>query len=126
MKLKITYDVKSKTVLPKEIQVARSNRTFTFHINEEQFLSQISITADVKEPEKFYSEITPTPGQYSKATFELKTDDELYDSVIRDFQDLESLLSFSYNVKELDWNSQTYNLICETEEERKKANIFTA
>ena len=125
MKVRISYEIKSKTALPNEIEVARADRVFTFHINDENFLSKITITADINNPERFHSVITPTPGQFSKANFELKMDVDLYDSIIKDFQDLESLFSLAYNIKGIDWDSRKYEVICETQEEKDKVRIFT-
>lgn len=125
MKVKISYDINSKTVLPKEISVARADRVFTFHIDDEHYLSKITITADINNPEKFYSVITLPPNQFIKANFELKMDMQLYDSIIKDFQDLESLFSLAYNVKGINWNSRKYEVICESQEERENVKILT-
>lgn len=125
MKLKMSYEIRTKTVLPKEIEVAREDRVFIFHVDDAQMLSKITIVADIHNPEKFYSEITLTPNEYSKAHFHMKRDNDLYDSVIKDFQDLESLLSLSFNVKGIDWNTETYELICETQEEKDKVGIHS-
>lgn len=124
MKLKISYEVQSKTALPKEIEIAREDRVFTFHIDDNKFLSKITIVVEVNDPTRFYSVITETPHEFSKAHFQVKGDRDLYDSVIKDFQDLESLLSLSFNVKGIDWNAETYAVICETPEEKAKARIY--
>lgn len=125
MKLKVEYEVESKTKLAKETEILLDDKAYTFYLNEEGFISKIAITAPVKDPTKFYSTIIQTPGQVSKAHFYIKKDDELYDEIIKEFQDLESLLSFSFNLRGINWNSDHYEVICETDEERDLTNIFS-
>ena len=125
MKIKVEYEVESKTSLPKDTEIIHNDRVYFFQLNDKGFIYKISITAKVEDPTKFYSVITPTPQEFSKAHFQVKRDEELYDSIIREFQDLESLLSFSYNVKGIIWNTKHYELIFDSEEEKEQANIFS-
>jgi hypothetical protein len=126
MKIKVEYEVQSKTRLPnKETELLINDKVYGFYLNEEGFISKISITAKIDDPTKFYSEVKYTPNEFSKAHFYIKSDRALYDSIVKEFQDLESVLSFSYNFQGVDWNKYHYELILETEEEREKAKIFS-
>ncbi len=126
MKFSMEYDVISKTLLPGLLEINKDDRTYFFYPNAENLLSKIKIVAKVKDPELFYSKITPTPEDpIAKAHFEIRTDKELFDTLMNEFRDLESLLALQFNLKRIDWQSIKHEVICETEEEKKNTKIYS-
>jgi hypothetical protein len=86
-------------------------------------LERLAIIAKVNNPEKFYSEATYSPNKEVKAHFIIKTDKQLFDSIINEFQEIESLLALQYSIKNIRWDKPKHNLICETDEEREKVSL---
>lgn len=123
MKFKMTCEVVSKTVIEKEIEILYNGRQYIFSPDDKGALNKLTVIAEIEHPEKFYSEITPNPSEGVKLHIQGKADVELYESVVKDFQDLESLIAFKYNLKSIKWDTPEYDLIFETEEEKQKANL---
>lgn len=124
MKLSIECDAESKTKIDKEIEIAHNDRTYIFYPDENGFINRIKIIAPIDNPKKFYSEITATPNEDVKAHFHVKTDVELWTSIIKEFQELESVLGLTFNLKSIKWNAPRRDLIFDSEEEREKAKIY--
>src|SRR5437868_5931858 len=125
MKLRLECDVESKTSIGILLEISKGDRTYFFYPNEAGRLCKIAIEAKADDPEKFYSIITETPDDpISKATIEIRTDDQLFDSLENELREFESLLALLYNFKSVNWLSVRHELICETEEERQKATIL--
>lgn len=123
MKFRMECEVESKTTIEKEIEIPYNGRKYIFYPGEGGTISRMAIIAEVEHPEKFYSEITPNPSEGVKLQVHGKADVELYESVVKDFQDLESLIAFKYDLKSVKWNTPEYDLIFDSEEERRKANL---
>jgi len=123
MKFSMECNVTSNTIIETEISIPHNDRTYVFYPNDKGILSKLRIIAPVLDPTKFYSVITD---QRAKATLhiEQKIDQELYDSVYKEFQQLESVLAFSYDLQGVDWAYPHYNLILESDEERDKAELY--
>lgn len=126
MKLSLECKVESMIIIHKTIEIENEEKLYVFYPNKEGFLSKLKIISPVSYPEKFYSTITPTPNSKSVAHFDIKEDEELMDSIRKEFQELESDLSFTSggSLKKIHWDNLKSELICETEEEKKKANII--
>lgn len=123
MKFRMECEVDSKTIIEKEIEIPYNGRKYIFYPGEDGTISRMAIIAEVEHPEKFYSELTPNPSEGVKLQVGGKADVELYESVVKDFQDLESLIAFKYNLKSVKWDTPEYDLIFDSEEERQKANL---
>ncbi len=124
MKFSLECKIESKIELPKEITIKNKDREYIFILNEQNLLSSIKIVAVVRNPDKFHSVIKHTPNEEVKHHMTVNRDIELFNSLIREFQQLESTLAFSGNLKRIYWNEPKDNLICETKEEKQKAQIF--
>src|SRR5687767_10366903 len=124
MKVSLSYNVKSKTVLPGVIEIQKEDRTYVFYPDAEGMLSKLEIIANVPDPTEFFSEIIKTPNEPIKNTVKVNSDTVLIDSVEEEFQNLESILALECNLKSIDWQTRSYKVICETEEEKKKASIY--
>jgi len=124
MKFSLECQLESKIQLPKEIEIKHKDRTYIFYPNENNLLNKIKIISAVKNPEKFYSEIKFMPEKKVKHHMTINRDKELFDSIINDFKELESILAFSGNLKRIMWDNPKDALICETEEERQKVKIL--
>jgi hypothetical protein len=124
MKVSISYEVKAKTVLTGVIEIQKEDRKYIFYPNAEGVLSRIEIVANATDPKRFFSEMVKTPNEPIKHTVRVNSDGVLIDSVEDDFQNLESLLALECNLKSIDWQTRSYKVICETEEEQKNASIY--
>ena len=124
MKVSVSYKVKSKTVLPSVIEIQKEDRTYVFYPDAEGMLSELEIIANVPDPTKFFSEIIKTPNERIKHGVKVNSDGVLIDSLEEEFQNLESILALECNLKSIDWQTRSYKVICETEEEKKKASIY--
>jgi len=125
MKLRLECDVESKTLIRNLLEINKGGKTYFFYPNDAGLICKIAIEARVDDPEKFYSTITETPDDpVSKATIEIRTDNELFESLESELREFESLLALLYNFKGVNWQSVRHELICETDEERQKATIL--
>jgi hypothetical protein len=116
--------VESNTLIKGEIQITNEMRTYIFYPNKEGLLSKIAIISPVSDPQKFYSTLKPDviPGV---AELNLKLDENLYDSMVKEFQELESLMALELNMKNIKWDSPKYELLFDTEEEARNAGIIS-
>lgn len=121
MRLQIQCDVEADTFLEETITIERPDRTFSFHPDKSGILSKIAITADVPDPEKFYSEIRHIPGKPTQII--RSRDEDLYESVIRDFQEIESLMTPILQMRKVHWENNSYQLIIESEDERARVGL---
>jgi hypothetical protein len=124
MKLSVECEVDSKTKINKEIEIVHRTRKYVFYPNEQGFLARLKIIAEVEQPEKFYSVITLNPSEGVKAHFNVKTDLELWKSIINEFQEFESLLGLTYSLKRIQWDTPKRELLFDSEEEKEKAEIY--
>lgn len=123
MKFSIECEVDSKIIIDGDIRIDFFNKQFLFYPDSNRFLSRIKIVADVNSPEKFYSTIRKSKEKDVKADIIINRDTELFESIINDFQELESILAFNGNLKKINWEFHKEDLICETEEERHKVGV---
>lgn len=123
MKFLLQCKVESKIIIEKEISVTEGERAYIFIPNNEGILSEIKIISNVKNPEKFYSEIKPGV-QDIKCDFIIKRDTNLYEDMINDFQKLESLLSIN-NLKKIHWETPKEEYIPESKEEKDALKMLS-
>lgn len=123
MRFSIECKVESKIKIPKEISIKHKDREYILYPDENKLLTRIKIIADVMHPEKFYSTIKSYPTEDVKHSLKINQDRELFDSIIKDFQQLESRLSFNGNLRRFLWNELSYDVICDSVEEEQMAKI---
>jgi hypothetical protein len=92
MKYSLECDVNGKLTIENKIEVLKGSRTYILIPDKTGRLSSIKIVVEVTEPQKFKSRIEPGEGQVA-AKIIIKRDRELYQEIIREFQELESVLS---------------------------------
>jgi len=124
MKLCLQCKVNGKVAIGKRIEVSQESKTFILLPDKQGLLSSIKIVIKGLDPDRFYSRLEPDNGQ---AAFKLviKGDRDLYKELTRDFQELESILSFDTNgcLKSIDWDEPEREWIPETEEEKSRVNV---
>lgn len=125
MKLAIECRVESTIKLLKIIEIENKNKKYIFYPDSKGILDKIRIIAQVDNPEKFFSTIS-IPKNSSVPNIDIKIDEKLFNSIIEEFQELESDLSFTTygNLKKINYENPSHELICETEEEKKKAPLI--
>jgi len=124
MKYSIECEVDSKIKLEKSITIKHENKEYKFIPDEKGMLVSIRITAPVSNPTNFYSVIKDTPDDIAKKQIIINRDIEFSGQIIREFQQLESFLAFRTNLDRIFWNKPKDEIICETEEEKEKTNVF--
>ena len=87
-------------------------------------MEKINIISEINDSEQFYSTVKATPNEKVRASITINRNKKLYDSIIREFQELESTLAFCGGLRKINWNEAKDKLLFDTEEERQKAQIY--
>ena len=124
MKYALECSIDSLTKIEEEFEIRYENKKYILTPNEKGFIVKIKIIKDIEEPEKFYSEISPGKGE-SVATFTIRSDTEIHNELISDFQYLESQISFGGNYTKIHWEDPKTEYIPESKEEREKLKILS-
>lgn len=125
MKFSLACKVDSKIEIPKEIKIEYDGKEYFFYPDGKNILEKIKIIVKVNHPEKFYSKIYYNPNSAVKHAIVVERDADLFDSLIKEFQEIESNLAFSGNVKRISWDNPEEEVICETSEEKQKVMVFS-
>ena len=124
MKLSLECSVEGKVKINKELKVVEGSKEYVLIPDKEGWLSKIKIVRKVTAPDKYSAKILPGNG---KAKHEIKIggDREEYLELIREFQELEGILSFETigSLKSIEWDAPTENFIAETEEEKEQVQV---
>lgn len=123
MKFSLECDVKSKTKLAEDVEIEYNNKMYVFSTDDRGYLAKIKIISPVLKPENYFSKTEPPPEDSSPNTLILSADEELNETILKDFQYLESALAFVANVKRVEWDNPKYEYIPETEEEAKRIEL---
>jgi hypothetical protein len=116
MRFALECDVESSIQLSGEVVIKFGDREYSFIPDATNTLHKIKITAEVIRPELFTSGSLhhPTRGP----TFAMGKDGQLQDAIIHEFQELESLLAFSFLLNKIHWEHPREERIAEHPEER--------
>jgi hypothetical protein len=114
--------VESNALIKSEIKVERPSRRYIFIPDSNGILSKLIIVADVLDPEKFYSEIRHIPGKPTQMI--IGKDDVLFDNLVREFQEIESLMSPLLGMRKVHWECAEYKVVPETEIEKDNVKII--
>lgn len=117
MKLSLECAVESNTLIPEDIEINFGGRTYFFYRNEKGVLDRIKIVSAVNKPEECFSTVQPLPEDPGRNYWTLSLDNDLLESLIKEFHELESIMAMSLNLKSIAWDAPKYELIPETEEE---------
>lgn len=120
--LECTVDAKIK--IGKEIRVVKHPYEYVLTPDKHGWLSSIMISAKVTNPHRFSARIEPGE-EPSKAKITIEGDRGLYERIINEFQELESIISFKSlgSLRSIDWYSPKEYLIPETREEVASVDI---
>jgi hypothetical protein len=125
MRLSVESEVDSTILLRNVIKFQNETFSYEFIPDQKGILTKIVITVNIPAPSKFYSVIKSTPNEISKYNITINQDKELYDMIISEFKELESILAFSTNsLKYIKWDFPKHKIICETEEEKKNVGVL--
>ncbi len=123
MKFSIECGADTKIKIPKIITITQGTRDWIFYPNSAGFLTRIKIIEKISDSSKFYSEfIKKTPSTQSHE-IRINLDLQVYDSLINELQQLEGTLSLT-GMKRLHWDEPRWEIIPETEAEKKQAKIL--
>jgi hypothetical protein len=124
MKLSLECSIKGKIKIDKQLKVVEGSKEYLLIPDNKGWLSKIKIIKKVAEPNKYSAKIGPGEGKV-KAEIKITGDREERLDLIREFQELESILSFETtgSLKSIEWDAPTENFIPETEEEEKQVQV---
>ena len=122
MKLSMECDVDSNTLLNSAEDVEFDGSHYMFLPDDKGFLAKIRIIRPIETPERFFY-LFDENEQGTISGLRGGGDPEVYDRVIEEFQQLESMLAYSVEIRNVHWESPTYMLIPETDQERERVHI---
>ena len=122
MKLSMECEVDSNTLLTSVQDIEHEGSRYVFTPDDKGHLAKIRIVKPIQNPEHFFYVFEKNEeGVISGLRGD--GDAELYDQVIEEFQQLESMLACSVEVRKVHWESPTYTLIPETDQEKARVHI---
>jgi hypothetical protein len=127
MKFGVVCDVEGKTYLDNGATVEYGGMRYIFYVKDinERLLTKVRIISDVDDADKYSyhkSEVAPD-GTY---TVTQNYEPHIYEKLIKEMQNLESLMGILGNVKKIFWNKAIFEYYPETEAEFKRINILPA
>jgi hypothetical protein len=123
MKIKATCGVDSLTLLREKVEFEWNGKIYSFIPNENNYLSEIQLISNVDSPEQFNSTFAKAKPEDKQQTLTIKQDAEQMSAIRAEFQELESLLALTHNVKRIHWDALHYKLLFDTPEERKITGV---
>ena len=124
MKYSLECVVIGRVRIGKRIDVTIGPNTYSLIPDSDGWLSSIKIIAGVSDPQAFQSLIESGYGP-QPPTIRIKSDPGVREALLREFQELESLLSFNTKgcLKSIGWDAPTQDIIPETEDEKRQVNL---
>jgi hypothetical protein len=124
MKLSLECSIKGKIRIGKELRVVQGSKEYLLIPDSKGWLSKIKIIKKVDVPNKYSVKIRPGKGKV-KHEIRINGDREERLELIREFQELEGILSFDTagSLKSIEWDAPTEDFIAETEEEEKRIEV---
>lgn len=127
MKISLECSIKGKVKINNLIKVIYGKKEYILIPDKKGWLSSIKIVKQVESPEKYSTEMLPGKGDV-KLEIQIHGDREEKLELVRELQELESVLSFDTggSLKSIAWDKPKEEFIPETEEEKKRvsANQF--
>lgn len=124
MKLSLECSINGKIKIGKELKVVKGSKEYLLIPDDKGWLSKIKIIKKVAVPSKYSAKIGPGEGKV-KHEIRITGDREERLELIREFQELEGILSFETtgSLKSIEWDAPTEDFIAETEEEEKQVQV---
>ncbi len=119
MKYSLECNVKGKIKIEKKIEVMEGGKTYILLPDSKGFLSSVKIVVKLSKSNRFGSRLEPGEGKVA-AVLTIEGDPEQYQTLIQEFQELESVLSFESGgcLKSIDWAAPTVEMIPESDDEK--------
>jgi len=124
MKLSLECSVEGKIKIGKQFRAVKGSKEYLLIPDDKGWLSKIKIIKKVAESNKYSAKIGPGKGKV-KHEIRITGDREERLELIREFQELEGILSFDTagSLKSIEWDAPTEDFIAETEEEEKQVEV---
>jgi hypothetical protein len=124
MKYSLECNVSGKVMIGKKIEVTKGNKDFVLLPDKQGWLSSIKIVAKVADPQRFHPRIEPGDGRVAAKVI-IERDSEMRQQLVREFQELESNLSFETMgcLKSIGWDEPKEEVIPETDEEKAQVSV---
>lgn len=124
MKLSLECSIKGKVKIGKELRVMEGSKEYLLIPDSEGWLSKIKIIKKVDVPGKYTAKVGPGKGE-ANHEIRITGDREERMELIREFQELEGILSFDTigSLQSIEWDAPITELIAETEEEGKQVQV---
>ena len=126
MKLLMECKAHGLVFIEKQISVTDGQIEYLLVPDEKGWLAFVRIIKKVPNPEKYSLKVEPGQGSIA-AKFVINGDRQEYLELVREFQEIESLLSFAGNgsLRNIEWDKPREEYIPETEEEKKQVGILS-
>jgi len=124
MKLSLECSIKGKVKIGRQLKVVNGLKEYLLIPDDKGWLSSIKLIKKVAVPQKYSAKIEPGEGE-AKTKIVISGDREEYLELVREFQELESVLSFATNgsLKSIAWDSPKEDFIPETDEEKGQVSV---
>ena len=124
MKYALECSVDGKVMIGDAIEIAKASKNYLLIPDKQGWLSSIKIVTKVANPQKFHPRIESGNGRVAAKVI-IERDHELRRELVREFQELESVLSFNTNgcLKSIGWDEPKEEVIPETDEEKAQVSI---
>jgi len=124
MKVSLECGVEGKVKIGKELKVVEGPKEYLLIPDKKGWLWKIKIIKKVATPAKYSAKVLLGAGK-GKHKIVISRDREEYLELIREFQELEGMLSFETigGLKSVGWDAPTEDFIAETEEEEKQVEV---
>lgn len=124
MKLSLECSVRGKVKIGKQLRVVKGAKEYLLIPDSKGWVSRMKIIKKVDAPDKYSTKIRPGKGKVNHE-ITISGDREEYLGLIREFQELESVLSFETggSLRSIEWDAPTEDFIPETKEEEKQVEV---
>lgn len=125
MKISLECSIKGRVKIGRQLKVVNGLKEYLLIPDDKGWLSSIKIIKKVAVPQKYSAKIEPGEGEV-KAKIIIGGDREEYLELVREFQELESVLAFATNgsLKSIAWDAPKEDFIPETEEEKGQVSVY--
>ena len=124
MKYELECVVAGRVVINKQLSVIKGSKEYVLIPDDKGLLSSIKIIQKVKDPNNYMSKIEPGEGEV-KMEITIGGSREEYLDFVREFQELESILSFATHgaLLSINWDAPKREYIPENPDEEKRIAI---
>jgi hypothetical protein len=121
MRVKLTCEVAGHTRIADDISVRRNGREYIFRRNEGGYIAAVEVIDEVTRPEEFYGSGMQMDGK--TVVLRHAYDVAQNDSLIRDLQELESLMAYEHHLYRIKWDWPTRELLDVAAEDARQIGL---